>query len=109
MISEHFRPSPGTSPPVTEKGEAAGFLGMSVEVLVRMYRHHHPAHLRMAAQRSAIARRNHCQYHCQLREAPFRCGRKPLKKLVADAVQYEPVSQSKFPDNWENTGNSEMF
>src|SRR5712671_130798 len=28
--------------------------------------------------------------------------------VVADAVQYEPVSQSKFPDNWENTGNSEM-
>jgi len=29
--------------------EAAGFLGMSVEMLIRVYGHHHPAHLRTAA------------------------------------------------------------
>ncbi|HEY5081559.1 MAG TPA: tyrosine-type recombinase/integrase [Bauldia sp.] len=29
--------------------EAAGFLGMSVQILERVYGHHHPAHLRSAA------------------------------------------------------------
>jgi hypothetical protein len=29
--------------------------------------------------------------------------------VVVDAVQYEPVSQSKFPDNWENSGNFALF
>src|SRR5215831_17693291 len=32
-----------------DKWEAAGFLGMSVEMLDRVYGHHHPAHLRGAA------------------------------------------------------------
>jgi len=30
--------------------EAAGFLGMSVQILERVYGHHHPAHLRNAAR-----------------------------------------------------------
>jgi integrase len=34
-----------------DKWEAAGFLGMSVEMLDRVYGHHHPDHLRRAAQR----------------------------------------------------------
>jgi integrase len=33
-----------------DKWEAAGFLGMSVEMLDRVYGHHHPDHLRGAAQ-----------------------------------------------------------
>jgi hypothetical protein len=32
-----------------DKWEAAGFLGMSVEMLDRVYGHHHPDHLRTAA------------------------------------------------------------
>jgi hypothetical protein len=32
-----------------DKWEAAGFLGMSVEMLDRVYGHHHPAHLCQAA------------------------------------------------------------
>ncbi len=32
-----------------DKWEAAGFLGMSVEMLDRVYGHHHPDHLRGAA------------------------------------------------------------
>ena len=32
-----------------DKWEAAGFLGMSVEMLDRVYGHHHPEHLRGAA------------------------------------------------------------
>jgi len=32
-----------------DKREAAGFLGMSVEMLDRVYGHHHPDHLRTAA------------------------------------------------------------
>src|SRR5215469_18452834 len=32
-----------------DKWEAAGFLGMSVEMLDRVYGHHHPDHLRAAA------------------------------------------------------------
>jgi hypothetical protein len=33
-----------------DKWEAAGFLGMSVEMLDRVYGHHHPAHLKQAAR-----------------------------------------------------------
>jgi hypothetical protein len=33
-----------------DKWEAAGFLGMSVEMLDRVYGHHHPDHLQAAAQ-----------------------------------------------------------
>ena len=33
-----------------DKWEAAGFLGMSVEMLDRVYGHHHPDHLRDAAR-----------------------------------------------------------
>jgi integrase len=36
--------------------EAAGFLGMSVEVLERVYGHHHPAHLRSAAEGIGLRR-----------------------------------------------------
>jgi hypothetical protein len=32
-----------------DRWEAAGFLGMSVEMLNRVYGHHHPDHLRTAA------------------------------------------------------------
>lgn len=32
-----------------DKWEAAGFLGMSVETLERVYGHHHPLHLKQAA------------------------------------------------------------
>jgi hypothetical protein len=32
-----------------DRREAAGFLGMSVEMLDRVYGHHHPDHLRTAA------------------------------------------------------------
>jgi hypothetical protein len=69
--------------------EAASFLGMSVEMLVRMYGHHHLAHLRTAAHtigypRAAIIANI-------IASCPTRGGRKPLKKLVADAVDIEPV------------------
>jgi hypothetical protein len=33
-----------------DKWEAAGFLGMSIEMLDRVYGHHYPDHLRRAAQ-----------------------------------------------------------
>lgn len=33
-----------------DKWEAAGFLGMSIEMLDRVYGHHHPDHLRTAAR-----------------------------------------------------------
>ena len=33
-----------------DRWEAAGFLGMSVEMLDRVYGHHHPNHLRTAAR-----------------------------------------------------------
>jgi hypothetical protein len=32
-----------------DKWEAAGYLGMSVEMIDRVYGHHHPEHLRQAA------------------------------------------------------------
>ena len=40
-----------------DKWEAAGFLGMSVEMLDRVYGHHHPNHLRVAAQAIGYGRR----------------------------------------------------
>lgn len=39
-----------------EMWEAAGFLGMSVEILERVYGHHHPGYLRNAAQAISRAR-----------------------------------------------------
>ncbi len=41
-----------------DKWEAAGFLGMSVEMLDRVYGHHHPHHLRQAAQSIGYRRQN---------------------------------------------------
>jgi hypothetical protein len=32
-----------------DKSEAAGFLGMTIELLDRVYGHHHPQHLQRAA------------------------------------------------------------
>ena len=40
-----------------DKWEAAGFLGMSVEMLDRVYGHHHPNHLRNAARALGYGRR----------------------------------------------------
>jgi hypothetical protein len=40
-----------------DKWEAAGFLGMSVEMLDRVYGHHHPNHLRVAAHAIGFGRR----------------------------------------------------
>jgi hypothetical protein len=42
-----------------DKWEAAGFLGMSVEMLDRVYGHHHPDHLRNAAHAIGYGRRVH--------------------------------------------------
>jgi integrase len=41
-----------------DKWEAAGFLGMSVQMLDRVYGHHHPQHLRQAANSIGYRRRN---------------------------------------------------
>lgn len=40
-----------------DKWEAAGFLGMSVEMLDRVYGNHHPDHLRQAAHALGYGRR----------------------------------------------------
>jgi hypothetical protein len=40
-----------------DKWEVAGFLGMSVEMLDRVYGHHHPNHPRVAAQAIGYGRR----------------------------------------------------
>jgi hypothetical protein len=40
-----------------DKWEAAGFLGMSVEMLDRVYDHHHPDYLRAAARLIGYRRR----------------------------------------------------
>jgi hypothetical protein len=41
-----------------DKWEAAGFLGLSVEMLDRVYDHHHPQHSRLAAQSIGYRRPN---------------------------------------------------
>jgi hypothetical protein len=40
-----------------DKWEAAGFLGMTVEMIDRVYGHHHPDHLRSAAHAIGFGRR----------------------------------------------------
>jgi hypothetical protein len=40
-----------------DKWEAAGYLGMGVEMLDRVYGHHHPDHLRNAARALGYGRR----------------------------------------------------
>lgn len=41
-----------------DKWEAAGFLGMTVEMLDRVYGHHHPNHLQQAAKSIGFRRQN---------------------------------------------------
>jgi Phage integrase family len=41
-----------------DKWEAAGFLGMTVELLDRVYGHHHPRHLQQAAKAIGYRRQN---------------------------------------------------
>ena len=41
-----------------DKWEAAGFLGMSVQMLDRVYGHHHPDHLKDAARRIGFRRKS---------------------------------------------------
>ena len=49
--------------------EAAGYLGMSTEMLERVYGHHHPKHLETA--RNAIARQKPDSYARTERERSF--------------------------------------
>jgi hypothetical protein len=41
-----------------DKWEVAGFLGMSVEMIDRVYGHHHPKHLRKGRMRLLSAKAN---------------------------------------------------
>ena len=53
-----------------DKWEAAGFLGMSVEMLDRVYGHHHPDHLRQAAHALGYGRRQSLVNSLVSRQAP---------------------------------------
>jgi integrase len=65
-----------------DKWEAAGFLGMSVEMLDRVYGHHHPDHLAGLPCRSATAEPNHWQYRWQQHDGHGCQRNKALKRLV---------------------------
>jgi hypothetical protein len=75
---------------------AAGYLGMSVEVLINTYGHHHPDHLREAANAfGRKARRDVSVVETVVgRSIDRRKIQKPRKSLVAAAVVIEPVSAS---------------
>src|SRR5262249_11570227 len=78
--------------------EAAGFLGMSVEMLDQVYSHHHPDHLRTAAQALSYGRRRQSlAEHWPDTIRAVRSHPNMLKSVVADAVQVEPVSASRIP------------
>jgi hypothetical protein len=67
-----------------DKWEVAGFLGMSVEMLDRVYGHHHPDHLRTAAH--FIGYRPREKLAVPLAEArPPPASRNPLRSLVGPA------------------------
>jgi integrase len=61
-----------------DKWEAAGFLGMSVEMLDRVYGHHHPDHLRRAAHSLGYRR----SQSLAITLAPGRRARSPDKEPV---------------------------
>jgi integrase len=63
-----------------DKWEAAGFLGMTVQTLDRVYGHHHPDHLRTAAR--AIGYRHRAQSL-----APSLAGRRPQQPLTVQGIE----------------------
>jgi integrase len=67
-----------------DKWEAAGFLGMSVEMLDRVYGHHHPDHLRTAAHFIGYRGKN-WPFRWPERDRPRDTACNPLKSLVGPA------------------------
>jgi hypothetical protein len=63
-----------------DKWEAAGFLGMSVQMLDRVYGHHHPQHLRQAAKSIGYRRRNETLSVSLSKQ-------KPVDPAVAQAIE----------------------
>jgi hypothetical protein len=68
-----------------DRWEAAGFLGMSVEMLGRVYGHHHPDHLRTAAHFTGYRPRKNWQFRWQSPDRPRDASRNRLKSLVGPA------------------------
>jgi len=94
-------------PAGVDKSAVAGYLGMSVEMLDRVYGHHHPDHLRAAAQ--AISQPNRWLYRWRRSGGSAHPLRNLLKALVADAVESEPVSAGKIPLKREFSGIFRVF
>jgi hypothetical protein len=86
----------------TDKWEAAGFLGMSAEMIDRVYGHHHPDHLRRAALTLGYRPWQSLAVRWQPVAAVCPRRRKLRKRMVVDAVTFEPVSTAQFPANREN-------
>jgi hypothetical protein len=85
-----------------DKWEASGFLGMSVEMLDRVYGHHLPSHLRVAAHAICYGRRRQSLAETWPATVPAdHYHHNTLISLVADAIAFEPVSTPKFPANRE--------
>ena len=62
-----------------DKWEAAGFLGMSVEMLDRVYGHHHPEHLRGAAHALGYRRSRSLAITLAPGRRPRSLGRQPVE------------------------------
>jgi integrase len=90
-----------------DKWEAAGFLGMSVEMLDRVYGHHHPDHLRSAARALGYARRRQSLAET-LAGRRTRRVRSPqrIEKIGGGCSPDRTGLQRQFPAHRGNTGKS---
>jgi hypothetical protein len=92
-----------------DKWEAAGFLGMSVEMIDRVYGHHHPDHLRRAAH--ALGYRPHQQSLAVPLAAPRRrlpSSPQLTEKNGGGGSRSRTGLFSQFPANRENTAKTRL-
>ena len=84
-----------------DRWEAAGFLGMSVEMLDRVYGHHHPDHLREAARAIGYRPRQSLAQSLARVRAPSASSPQAFEKAGGGSSRRRTRLRLKFPANRE--------
>jgi hypothetical protein len=93
-----------------DKWEAAGFLGMSVEILDRVYGHHHPDHLGLAARAIGYGRRRQSLAETLAGDRVRRAvPPQAIEKSGGGRSRSRTCLHSKFPANREKNRESRDF
>jgi hypothetical protein len=88
-----------------DKWEAAGFLGMSVEMLDRVYGHHHPDYCaRLRAGSATVGDSNHWPKHWPDAAPAVHRRRNALKSLVGPGVVAQPCENNHLHKGEGNCG-----